>query len=171
MDSFIRYALLLTAAVTVAAAGLRAESSLVRNSPFVPRGYGQQQQEQEVPVQQAPTPSVLDFSGFGQMEGTWKFSLVDKRNGRFYWIPLGDEQAGIEIIDFDERTYVLTVRNQGRVERLKLRQASGTPVPIAQAEPTPNQQNATSNASTGNERSESRIPRRRIIIPRRGGNN
>ena len=159
----------LALALVAGAGACHGASSLVERSPFVPRGYNEEPEQPEEPAQPPPTPSVLEFSGFAKMDGEWKFTLLDKRSGQVHWVAIGEQSDNLQVLAFDERNFMVTVRNSGRTERLKLREASGTPLPIQRPQTGGGGSSTRANVNPGRtsgSENQRRIPRRRVIVPR-----
>lgn len=107
-------------ALAGAAAGSGAD--LKDDSPFLPPGSGEVAAKPTASVP-APTLSNLEFSGvmsFGQ--GTL-ISVHNLQTNKGVWIPLGGEEEGIRVLNYDSEAKEVTIASLGVTAVLKLREA------------------------------------------------
>lgn len=147
--------------------------TLVNKNPFLPTDY----EKNKITVgRQEPQPSgtiskLVEFRGFITLGKVTQFSLYNKRENKSYWISENQSEGGISISDYDERSKAVTVRMNGRTERLTLMSVTNTPLPVVASYNQPAAQqvilpSAQNNKSVQQEDNRRVIPRRRVILPK-----
>lgn len=130
----------------------------------VPLGQGQSSRSPFLPPatkDQAPaeTPDApLQFCGYVGLGENARYCLYDPATRRSMWLPVGGEQAAVQLQSFDPETRSVTVAQNGRVMTLKLPTArvtgdapSGGPLPVAGAAGPQSARDSTPNASPADE--------------------
>lgn len=170
----------LTFALLASVSVLSAET-LVSSNPFLPPGYSEKKEAPKPVVQSNGQISrEIEFRGRFKMNGQYQFSLFNKRDQKSYWLKENEAAAqGISVRNYDSDSGLLTVSMSGRTERLTLKIASSTPLPVLasvsppintngnakQSALPPPLQNITK-ANDGNNTNRA-VPRRRVILPKK----
>lgn len=120
MKSFIQIRVGFCALLALAAMTAGSAADLKEDSPFLPPGSGEV--APQPPAQPAPTLANLEFSGvmsFGQ--GTL-ISVHNLQTDKGVWIPLGGEEEGIRVLNYDSEAQEVTISSLGVTTVLKLRE-------------------------------------------------
>ena len=121
MKSFVQTRMGFCAAMAIAVVATASGADLKEDSPFLPPGGGEVVPEQ--PSQPKPTLANLEFAGvmsFGQ--GTL-ISVHNLQTDKGVWIPLGGEEEGIRVLNYNPETQEVTIASLGVTTVLKLREA------------------------------------------------
>ncbi len=157
------------------------EANLIQNSPFVPEGFNAKPIKKSIikaPVtnKRKQVKRDLEFQGYYSLNGKFHFNLFNKKEKKGEWLNLGIANGPYEIIDFDEDRYSLSVKVDGAVEILTLRQPTDKPMAIKSASnaiPVVNQNNnrgrveQTNRTDRNTNKRRRVVPRRPIVVPRR----
>jgi hypothetical protein len=175
MRSLTKYPLYLAALYASCCMLAGAEKSyqeLSDKSPFLPPGYGKNEEVAAPPVvQNGPLSRELEFRGVMKMQGRYQFSIYNKKGQQSYWIKENQTEDGITCRDYNPDTKSVTIVQNGRSERIQLVAVTDSPLPVSSSQPAA----TTNSAPQGNlaappsqDNSERRrvIPRRRVILPR-----
>ena len=148
-------------------------STLENRNPFLPRDYGEKNNSETTPK---PQPSgtinkLVEFRGFYTSANITQFSLYNKRENKGYWISQNQSEGGISVSSFDVRSRSVTISMNGRTERLTLKSATGTPLPVVSSYNEPANQvkspPAGGNVNQKQPATRNVVPRRRVILPQK----
>ena len=122
MKSLFQIRIGICASLALAGAVVGSGADLKEDSPFLPPGSGE---VASAPTATAPAPTLanLEFSGvmsFG--EGTL-ISVHNLQTNKGVWIPLGGEEEGIRVLNYDSEAKEVTIASLGVTAVLKLRDA------------------------------------------------
>ncbi|MGJ8639043.1 MAG: hypothetical protein ACSHYA_06580 [Opitutaceae bacterium] len=155
---------------------LSAASTLEEKSPFLPAGHNSKKAVPKPPPvkTKGPLAREIEFRGSVEINGAYQVSLFNKAEQKSYWIKVGEEKEGIKVTAFDPESMAVTLNQNGRSDRLSLKESTDSPMPVAvSAPPAPSRaqpklpqalQNAT---NTNNSSKKKTIPRRRVILPKK----
>jgi hypothetical protein len=112
------------------------------------------------------------------MNGQYQFSLFNKRDQKSHWLKENEAAAqGISVRNYDSDSGLLTVSMSGRTERLTLKTASSTPLPVLASVSPPINTNGNakqqplpvvqSNPKAGSDSKRRVVPRRPVILPKK----
>lgn len=151
------------------------ESQLIGKSPFLPPGYGEENDEPAapVPVTQGPLSRDFEFRGVIQIGEAFQFSLFSKKEKKGYWIKEDETVSGISVADFNPNSGTVVVTKNNRSERITMVDATDSPLPVATSRPETSTAKASSTKQnrkvSENAKGKNRrvIPRRRVILPKK----
>lgn len=120
----VRRRLTWVAALAVVALEVAAQTSLPKDSPFLPPNS---------PSAAAANDETLEFAGVSTVGKKTDLIIFDKAAKKNRWIPLGDTVAGITAVKYDPKAEMAVIRASGVEKNLPLRKGSGpinAPVPV-----------------------------------------
>ena len=151
-------------------------STLESNSPFLPDGYGKAKPKPKpkaaAPTSNGPLAKQLEFRGVVELQGTYQFSLFDKKDNRGYWIAENSSEEGISVSNFERDKMRLTVSLNGRTEQLTMLNPQDKPMPVVRNMPISTKPAKKPNipgiqSKEGKQPAKTRsVPRRRVILPK-----
>lgn len=176
---FYRSLSLFTVSLITASVSMAADGELDVKSPFLPPGYGESTNKPAAkpkPTTNGPLARELEFRGLIQLNGTFQFSLFNKKENKGYWIKENEAAAhGIKVNSFNQDENSIIVNMNGRTERLTMMTATENPLPVKSSAPPVAKANRPKpsvlpadlqkkSTKTSNSRV---IPRRRVILPKK----
>jgi VCBS repeat-containing protein len=156
--------------------------TLESSNPFLPPGYSDKKEAPKPVVQSnGPISREIEFRGRFKMNGQYQFSLFNKRDQKSYWLKENEATAqGISVRNYDSDSESLTISMSGRTELLTLMSASSTPLAVVTSVSQPANKNGNAKqpallpgpqniakANNNNNGSKTKVPRRRVILPKR----
>lgn len=158
--------------------------TLESSNPFLPAGYGEEKEVAPPPVvvpTNGPISREIEFRGLAKLEGVYQFSVFNKSEQKSYWLTENEAAAqGLTVRSYDPESRSITVAMNGRSERLTLKSASDSPLPVVSSMPQPNRpdvtppnlppgltNNANANRNNNGDNRRRVIPRRRVILPKK----
>ncbi len=117
----MRSLLISLVAVVIAAPGLRAESNLLEDSPFLPPNVSGAAAEGAEP---------LELRSIFRVGGVYQFSLFDKAKKESTWVTLNESGHSFVVKAYDPATETVTVEQQNRTYRLALKEARIVPMAV-----------------------------------------
>jgi len=152
------------------------EKTLKSNSPFLPPGYNEPKTPANNKTAPAPSGAIareVEFHGLSKFRGVYRFSILDKKEKRAYWIELNQSEGGIGVRNYNEKEKSILITKSGRSETLTLLKSDNKPMPIVnnahQNRTNPNIPIRNRNTAVVNNRSDRRrsttVPRRRVVVP------
>lgn len=146
-------------------------NALSENSPFLPPGYNDKEEPPPPPVvNSGPLAREVEFRGIMKKDGEYQFSIFNKKEQKGYWLKENELQAGMTIGNYDPDSMAITLKSNGRSERISMASASENPLPVSMSSNNPNRQDADMpemNSNTDDTNKRRIIPRRRVILPRK----
>ena len=150
------------------------KTGLVAKNPFLPDGYGKSlTPPPRTPVNLPPPALDIEFRGLSRINGTYRFSLFNKRENQSYWVTEKvAAENGIHVTDYDTDSMTLTVKMSGRTEKLTMMSAVDSPLPVVSSGPTQAaaaKKKASPTVAKPKPKSTPKrtIPRRRVIRPKK----
>ncbi len=127
--------------VLLSSSSLGWAGDIVANNPFIPSDWAPPSDRKVVP-EKAPEPMNLELHGIDEWNGVKSFYLYDKVKQSGRWVVLNDSSADTPITALDDsgESTTITVRLNGRSEKLSLKKSDGKPLEIktfAAAAPPP----------------------------------
>jgi hypothetical protein len=151
-----------------------ADSTLAKKSPFLPPDYGIKKvaPRPKPAASNGPLARELEFRGIIQLQGRYRFSLFNKKENKGYWVTENQMTNGILARDYDAASMSVDVTINNRTENLTLITANENPLPVAKAAPTnlpqaPNLKLPTAPPKPQANKART-VPRRRVILPKKG---